>query len=52
MGKLRIVGLGGTRGYPYPVCKKLPFVAPELCLHCLHNTLKRVSGLQRVKLLL
>ena len=22
MGEIRIVGLGKTRGYPYPVCKK------------------------------
>ena len=63
MGEIRFVGTGetrgypylvckkrtGTRGYPYPVCKKLPFAAPELCLHCLHHTLKQVSGLQRVK---
>ena len=23
MGEIRIVGPGKTRGYPYPVCKKL-----------------------------
>ena len=22
MGEVRIVGLGKTRGYPYPICKK------------------------------
>ena len=25
MGEIRIVGPGKIRGYPYPVCKKLPF---------------------------
>ena len=23
MGEIRIVGLGKSRGYPYPVCKKI-----------------------------
>ena len=23
MGEIRIVGLGKTRGYPYPVCKEI-----------------------------
>ena len=27
MGEIRIVGPGKTRGYPYPVCKKLTFLA-------------------------
>ena len=27
MGEIRIVGLGKTRGYPYPVCKKSSFAA-------------------------
>ena len=25
MGEIRIVGPGKTRGYPYPVCKKMFF---------------------------
>ena len=25
MGEIRFVGTGETRGYPYPVCKKLMF---------------------------
>ena len=30
MGEIRIVGPGNTRGYPYPVCKKIFF--SSLCL--------------------
>ena len=32
MGEIRTVGRGKTRGYPYPVCKKLVsrFSSPEL----------------------
>ena len=32
MGEIRIVGPGKTRGYPYPVCKKMP----SLQLHISH----------------
>ena len=29
MGEIRIVGPGKTRGYPYPVCKKIYFQSPK-----------------------
>ena len=27
MGEIRIVGPGKTRGYPYPVCKKMQYTS-------------------------
>ena len=30
MGEIRIVGPGKTRGYPYPVCKKLCYHTPVI----------------------
>ena len=30
MGEIRIVGPGKTRGYPYPVCKKMLEHTPRL----------------------
>ena len=29
MGEIRIVGPGKTRGYPYPVCKKMEVEMPR-----------------------
>ena len=26
MGEIRFVGTGETRGYPYPVCKKIAYI--------------------------
>ena len=29
MGEIRFVGTGETRGYPYPVCKKILYFIPS-----------------------
>ena len=31
MGEIRIVGPGKTRGYPYPVCKKILYIQVRMC---------------------
>ena len=43
MGEIRIVGPGKTRGYPYPVCKKLG----SLSSWC--DRMARLTGLTMVK---
>ena len=40
MGEIRIVGPGKTRGFPYPVCKKMSYILGHY--HKLNN--KRSAG--------
>ena len=37
MGEIRFVGTGETRGYPYPVCKKME---SRMCIVTVHKQIR------------
>ena len=41
MGEIRIVGPGKTRGYPYPVCKKISIL--HGCMVWVEKSVTRVT---------
>ena len=41
MGEIRIVGLGKTRGYPYPICKKISIL--HGCMMWIEKSVTRVT---------
>ena len=41
MGEIRIVGLSKTRGYPYPVCKKISI--HHECMVWIEKSVTRVT---------
>ena len=48
MGEIRIVGPGKTRGYPYPVCKKLFYRNLYVLLYEKQMLKKRMSSSQKM----